>query len=338
MIGGAGGFAALVSCMGALALAASPQTRPAAPPPTVEEARAAYERGDCAAALPVLESALAARPDDPRLRYQTGFCLDLAGSTDRAREYKQRAAQQFEILAAEGSDWEPFYYLAAFAGNDLGNAELARARAQEGLSRLPPEESLNGVGCFKASRLAGFAGRPEEARLWMRRAAGRFARQENPPAIYAAGAFLSAGEAAFEAGEYAHAGDWLERAARSSPSAYGAWYLAGAARLRLGDREAALSDFRRLDREPERTEAQYAVRLLEKVMKLADLPARLPDGREIASLSLEELGAALAKGCGGEWQEASRPAALALLAERLRRGYTLREAALAGGCIDLLFR
>jgi tetratricopeptide (TPR) repeat protein len=334
---GAGGFAALVAMTGVLAAAATPQSRPA-PAPAAEAARAAYERGDCAAALPALEAALAADPDDPVLLYQIGFCLDQTGAPEQGRERRQRAARKFEILAAEGSDWEPYYYLAAFSGNDLGNAEQARVRAEEGLSRLPPAESLDGVGCFKASRLAGFAGRAEEARLWMRRAAERFARQQSPPTVYAAAAFLAAGEAAFEAGDNAHARDWLERAAAASASAPGAWYLAGAARLRLGDRDGALADFRRLDQEPERTEAQYAVRLLEKVSNLADLPARLPDGREIASLSLDDLGSALARGCGGEWKEASRPAALALLVERLRRGFTLREAALAGGCIELLFR
>lgn len=317
---------------------AGTQSAPAGGAAELMAAREAYDRGDCAAALPGLEAASVARPGDALLHYQVGFCLARAGQADRAKDHKQRAVELFEREAAAGRSWEPFYYLAALAALDLGDTEHARVQAEKGLSLLPPPGSLDGVGCFKASRMAGFAGKAEDAALWMRRAAERFASEPSPPPVYAADALLTAGEAAFEAGENARARDWLERAAKLSDHARGAWYLAGAARLRLKDAAGALEALRHLDQEPERTETQYAVRLLERIPRLDDLPGSLPDGRKVGDLAAADFGAALRSACGGEWKEASRPSALALLAELLRRGQTLRETALAGGCIDLLFR
>lgn len=324
---------------------AAPQTAPAggaapvsAPEPDAAETRAAYERGDCAAALPGLEAAAAARPQDALPHYQLGFCLERAGEPERAAEAKRRAAALFEREASSGSSWEPFYYLAALSALEFGDAGRARAHAEEGLRRIPAPESLDGVACFRASRLAGFAGLEAERVVWMRRAAERFATDPSPPVVYAVDALISAGQSALEKGENERARDWLERAAGLSPSAQEVWVLAGLARLRLGDRAGALSDLRRVSDEPLRTEVQYAVRLLEKVEDPAGLPDRLPDGRPVAELEGDAYLEALRSGCAGKWGEQSRPAALALLMARLRRGEFLRESALAAGCIELLFR
>lgn len=325
--------------MGAAALAALVVALPASPAePAPAETRAAYERGDCAAALPGLQAAAEASPGSALAHYQLGFCLERAGDPDRAATHKRRAADLFEREAASGAGWEPFYYLAALSALDLGDPERARGHAREGLKRLPAPEGMDGVACFRASRMAGFAELPEETALWMRRAAERFAAQASPPAVYAGEALLSAGERALEAGENERARDWLERAVAMAPAVQEAWMLAGLARLRLGDRDGALANFRKVTSEPARTEAQYAVRLLERTAGPKALPEKLPDGRAVADLGGDAYLAALRSACGGEWKDASPPAALALLMAKLRRGEFLRESVLAAGCIELLFR
>jgi tetratricopeptide (TPR) repeat protein len=343
-----GWLLALPSAAQAGAASQSPQSAPVAVAPaprppagaaaSLESARAAYDRGDCAEALPGLEAAAAARPQDAVLHYQLGFCLERERRSEEAKEHKRKATALFETQAAAGKNWEPFYYLAALAAQDLDDAERARIHAQEGLALLPAPQRMDGVACFRASRMAKFAGRPEEEATWMRQAAERFMKQPSPPAVYAAEALISAGQGALDKGENAPARDFLERAASLTEGARGAWYLGGVARLRLGDAGGALENFRRLNEEPERTEAQYAVRLMERVPALKDLPGALPDSRVIKDLSISDFGAALRPACAGEWKEASRPAALALLVELLRRGQPLRETVLSNGCVDLLFR
>ena len=320
----------------AAAVPADPKA--AAAPADTEGTREAYERGDCDAALPGLEAEVARQPQRALAHYQLGFCLDRGGHKERALEHKKRAAALFEIEAASGKGWEPYYYLAALSGLDLQDPAAARTYAQEGMRRLPAPASLDGVACFQASRLAGFAEMEQEKVLWMSRAAERFAAQKSPPVVYAVEALLSAGDHALQAGENEKARDWLERVAQLSPVVHEAWLAAGVARLRLGDAAGALADFRRVTAEPIRTEAQYAVRTLERAGDVSKLPDRLPDGRLISALEGEEQRAALRSGCGGEWKEASQPAALALLVARLRRGEFLRESAIAAGCLELLFR
>jgi len=303
-----------------------------------EETRLAYERGDCEAAVPGLEAAVAAHPGRAVSLYQLGFCLDRLGRNEEAAAHKKRATELFEREAAGGKSWEPFYYLAAMAALDKGDTERARAHAREGLMRLPAPERLDGVACFRASRLAGFAEKPDETAAWMRRAAERFMSEKSPPVVYAIEAFQGAGGDALAVGENERARDWLERAGAMPGALQDVWLAAGVARLRLGDGPGALANFRRVSDEPLRTETQYAVKLLEKAGDLKGLPKTLPDGRAIEQISGEDFRATLRSACAGEMQEASRPAALALLVAQLRRAELLRETALAAGCIDLLFR
>ncbi len=310
----------------------------AAAPADPKSTRQAYESGDCETALPGLQAEVARQPQRALAHYQLGFCLERGGHKERAAEHKKRAAALFEKEAASGKGWEPYYYLAALSGLDFQDPAAARTYAQEGMRRLPAPASLDGVACFQASRLAGFAEMEEEKVLWMSRAAESFAAQKSPPAVYAVEALLSAGDHALQAGENEKARDWLERVAELSPMVHEAWLAAGIARLRLGDAAGALADFRRVTAEPMRTEAQYAVRTLERAGDVSRLPDRLPDGRPISALEGEEHRAALRSACAGEWKEASHPTALALLLARLRRGEFLRESAIAAGCLELLFR
>ncbi|MEE9218779.1 MAG: hypothetical protein V3U98_06895 [Acidobacteriota bacterium] len=317
----------------------APQT-PAQTAPAMlglEAARAAYLRGDCKAALPALETALSENAQDGLLHYQLGYCLQRAGELERSRHHKRLARPLLEKRANAGGSWDTFYYLAALHGLDFEDADQARHYAEEGLARMPDEQELGGVGCFQASRMARFAGQPEEEARWMRRAAERFAVQISPPPVYAREALLSAGQEAFSAGDNEQARDWLERAAELSPETQAAWFLGGVARLRLGDRAGAVRSFERLQHDPERTEAQYAIRLVRKTAS-ASLPKTLPDGRSISDLEPGDRVSALGRACRGEWDQQSEGVAYALLMDLLESGQPLRETALRSGCVKLLFR
>lgn len=326
----------------------STQTRPApavegAVPGTdeaqaaLQAARAAYLRQEWQEALPGLKNAARAFPDDALVHYQLGFSLDRTGNRERALEHKRRARELFGEQAERSQRWEPYYYLAALEGLDFGNKEKARDLAVLGLARIDEREEFNGVECFRASRLAGFAERPEDAARWMERAAERFAVEEAPPPAYATEALSVSGEKAFQAADYERARDRLERAASLSTTANDAWYLAGVARLRLGDDVGAVRSLRRLEGDEGRTEAQYAIRLVQRSKDLT-LPEALPDGRPISGMRHEDRASALRRACTGEFEAESEILALALLMDFLKRGQVLRELTLRTSCVGILFR
>ena len=303
----------------------------------LQAARAAYLSQEWQEALPGLESAARALPDDALVQYQLGFCLDRIGERERALQHKRRARELFAEQAERSQRWEPYYYLAALEGLDFGDKGKARELAVLGLARIDESGDLSGVECFRASRLAGFAERSEDAARWMERAAERFAVDEEPPAVYATEALWGSGEKAFRAADYERARDRLERAASLSATANDAWYLAGVARLRLGDETGAVQSFRRLEGDQGRTEAQYAIRLVQRSKDLA-LPEALPDGRPISGMRDEDQASALRRACTGEFEGESEIIALALLIDFLKRGQVLRELTLRSSCVSILFR
>lgn len=303
----------------------------------LQAARAAYLRQQWQEALPGLEDAARDFPDDALVHYQLGFCLDRTGDRERALEHKRRARDLFGEQAEGSQRWEPYYYLSALQGLDFGDKEKARELAVLGLARIDESEELSGVACFRASRLAGFAERPEDAARWMDRAAERFAVEEEPPPVYANEALWHSGEKAFRAADYELARDRLERAASLSATANDAWYLAGVARLRLGDDAGAVQSFRRLEGDQGRTEGQYAIRLVQR-SKDQTLPEALPDGRPIGGMRDEDQASALRRACTGEFEEESEILALALLMDFLKRGQVLRELTLRSSCVAMLFQ
>lgn len=72
--------------------------------------RPLYEAGEYAEAADRARELLEASPDDARLLYNVACCESLAGRTDDAIEYLQRAielAEQIRELAGGDSDFDP---------------------------------------------------------------------------------------------------------------------------------------------------------------------------------------------------------------------------------------
>jgi tetratricopeptide (TPR) repeat protein len=294
----------------------------ARPARVADEAMLLYNQGKYEEALPLLEKALEASPDDGRLQYQIGYCREAVQKDAEARQRAWKTAEpllEAEVGREDGATLERLYYLTAinaFQGDSDRMVQFAR-QGVERFEKGPNPNALTGEDWFRLGRMRDFLQEASEAEAAYRRAVSAFDRVPAQNPAYHALALVRVADLDFEAGRLAAAGEAYDRALALLPGTNQVRPFRHAlALVALGRFEAAagrFEDARRPpldDPDPEiLNEAQYGADLARKARAVEPLDDKDADGTPIAGLPPEML------------TERLKAAAAALRASRDKHSY-----------------
>jgi tetratricopeptide (TPR) repeat protein len=267
-----------------------------------DQAMLLYNQGKYADALPLLEKALEAAPDDGRLHYQVGYCREAVQQDAEARRRGWEAAEpllEAEIAREGGATLERLYYLTAINADQDDSGRMAQYARQgvEQFEKGPNPNALTGEDWFRLGRMRDFLQEASEAEAAYRRAVSAFDRVPAQNPAYHALALVRVADLDFEAGRLAAAGEGYDRALALLPGTTQVRPFRHALGLLALERyeEAArrFEDARRpptADPDPQNlTEAQYGADLARKAQAVAPLDGQDADGTPIAGLPPEAL-------------------------------------------------
>ncbi len=271
----------------------------AADPGTSTESRAIalYDAGDYAGALPLLEQLDASGAADGPLLYRLAFARARTGDRPGGGEAQQRAVLVLENEFAAGGDLEVAFYLSNVYRN-LGRADESRQVAAEATARVetgtwtPADDPLD---LFRVGKLYEDQARHAEVEAWYVRAVDAM---EADPENYLGAlrwALRYLGNVAFARADFDAAVARFERLVALDASDPREWDRLAVSRARKLDWAGAEQAWRGSEAaDPaDGNRPRYLWRLAAQAVALGGVPAALPDGRAIASLTKEDLEAVL---------------------------------------------
>jgi hypothetical protein len=326
-----------------------------------DPATALYDRGDYAAALPLLTQAAAKGPHTGILMYQVGYCRDVVQHDAAAKKEAWGEAETLlekEVAAPGGATLERLYYLMRLKADHGDNAAMAQYARQgiEQYEKGPNPNALTGEDWFRLGRLHEFLQEPSEAEAAYRRSVSDFKKRPGTNPIYHALALLRVADDDLQAAHYDAAVTGFEEALALGvkgvevPPYRHALALLGAGRFeQAADRFAADRDAATM------SEAQYGADLARKAQACgpfdaADREAEAAQSTSDAALvaRIREAGKAFraarqkysykpGDALSPELTQAQRQFVI-LMRERMLRDKTIQDFCLQEGIADLVRR
>lgn len=213
------------------------QTFAVAAPP--DPARAAYDRGDFAAALPLFAELAKQRPTDGVVAHQHGVCMEMTGKKEEGRKRRLEALALLEKSAASAPTVAVLYYLAG--DQQVAGKESEATATMERAAKLHAEKKLAPSGASEEYQLAAMLeklGKGSESEPLLRRALEGFRKDPAPNRRYHSEALVRLGNLDFERKDAAAAHAKFDEALKADPSNPGAHYVIGV----IADSEGRAAD------------------------------------------------------------------------------------------------
>jgi len=283
----------------AAALLAAAPSRAEDAAPTPAQAIAAYDEGRYAEAAGMIQAIDARGQAEGALLYRLFFCLRTTGDMPGSRLALEHAAAALEKENAKGGSIETAFYLANAYGN-LGRPADARNVAAEATRKLEAKEIQappTPIGTFQVGKLYQDQAKQPEAKEWYAKALAAFDPASSRYQANARWARRYLAESALSAADYPAADreyTALVAAGGAGPDEYRNLALA---RFRNGSYAGAAEAWEEIvKRDPGNgDDARYAARLARMAAEMGSLPAKTAAGTAFASLSKEDLEAAMAE-------------------------------------------
>ena len=317
-----------------------------------------FESGDYAAALPLLEQAVADAPDGPTL-YRLYFAQARTRASG-ALDTMGRARDRLEAELEGSRGVQVPYFLAELyrASGKLSDAKRVAEQAASGIDggTLPPPSSS--ADAYRLGKLYESLERMDDAANWFRKAVELAGDGPITPAVRGASRFLA--ERAFDAGDDAAAAKYYARLTEGDVTAEDLSRLAQL-NIRRGEYLPAAAAWYKIVRlDPANgDQARYAAQLATQAEERKPLPATDPEGRpwaetppgDLERLMLETVSEAqglldqaarLELNKARDWETQLkvweiRNTFLAAALEFTMRGYPIRETAFQAGYAPMIF-
>lgn len=212
----------------ALLIAALQPAAAVAAEPAKGDGRAAYDRGDFAAALPLLEQLGKEHPADGVIAHQHGVSMEMTGKKEAGKKRRLEALVLLEKQASSAPTVAVLYYLAGDY-QIAGKPDQARA-TMERAAKLHADKKLAPAGPAESYQLAAMLenlGRAAEVEPLLAKSLEGFRKEPAPNRRYFSETLVRLGNLDFERKDAAAAHAKFDEALKIDPKNPGAHYVAG---------------------------------------------------------------------------------------------------------------